>query len=266
MRLAVGVEYDGSGFHGWQRQRQSPTVQECLERALSRVADHSVVVHCAGRTDAGVHALCQVAHFETNASRSERSWVLGGNSELSAGISILWVRPVDDNFHARFSASRRRYQYRILNRWVRPALARNTAAWFRTPLNAELMHDAALGLLGEHDFSSFRAVGCQASSPVRTIHHVAVYRRGNEIFVDIEANGFVYHMVRNIVGVLVAIGQGKQSPGWLVDVLAARDRTIAGITAPAGGLYFMTAAYPDYPQLPIGRLVEFPAAEQEVPR
>ncbi|MFU8832516.1 MAG: tRNA pseudouridine(38-40) synthase TruA [Wenzhouxiangella sp.] len=262
MRLAVGVEYDGSGFHGWQRQRQSPTVQECLERALGRVADQSVVVHCAGRTDAGVHALCQVAHFETNANRSERSWVLGGNSELSPGISILWVRPVDDNFHARFSASRRRYQYRILNRWVRPALARNQVAWFRTPLDAEVMHHAALGLLGEHDFSSFRAVGCQASSPVRTIHHVAVFRRGNEIFVDIEANGFVYHMVRNIVGVLVAIGQGKQSPSWLAEVLAARDRTIAGITAPAGGLYFVSATYADYPQLPIEQLVEFPAAQE----
>jgi tRNA pseudouridine38-40 synthase len=264
MRLAVGVEYDGSGFHGWQRQRQSPTVQECVEQALAHVADEPVTIHCAGRTDAGVHARCQVAHFQTSAYREERSWVLGANSVLSAGISILWVRPVDDQFHARFSATRRRYQYRILNRWVRPALERDRVAWIRTPLDADLMHQAALGLLGEHDFSSFRAVGCQAKSPVRTIHHVAVARHDNEIVIDIEANGFVYHMVRNIVGVLISIGQGKQSAGWLAQVLAARDRTIAGVTAPAGGLYFMTASYPDYPQLPIGQLVEFPPAERDL--
>ncbi len=262
MRLAVGVEYDGSGFHGWQRQRQSPTVQECVEHALAHVADEPVTVHCAGRTDAGVHAHCQVAHFETSAYRDERSWVLGANSVLEPGISILWVRPVDDSFHARFSATRRRYQYRILNRWVRPALERDRVAWIRVPLDADLMHQAAQGLLGEHDFSSFRAVGCQAKSPVRTIHHVAVARQGNEIIVDIEANGFVYHMVRNIAGVLIAIGQGKRSKDWLVQVMAASDRTIAGVTAPARGLYFMTAGYPDYPQLPIGQLVEFPLAER----
>jgi tRNA pseudouridine38-40 synthase len=262
MRLAAGVEYDGSGFFGWQRQRQSPTVQACVEEALSRVANHPVTIHCAGRTDTGVHAHCQVVHFDTDAERSERAWVLGSNTRLHPGASLLWVRPVDELFHARFSATRRAYRYRILNRWVRPAIERGRVAWIRQPLDAACMHEAAQGLLGEHDFSSFRAVGCQARSPVRTIHHVAVRRGGHEVIVDIEANAFVYHMVRNIAGVLIAIGQGKQPVDWLEHVLAARDRTMAGVTAPAQGLYFMTATYPDYPSLPIGRLIDFPADDR----
>jgi tRNA pseudouridine38-40 synthase len=258
MRLAAGVEYDGAGFFGWQRQRQSPTVQECVELALSRVADEPVIVHCSGRTDTGVHARCQVIHFDTLAERSERSWVLGTNTYLAPGISLLWTRRVDDDFHARFSARRRRYQYRILNRWVRPAIARGGLAWIRKPLDAGLMEQAAKCLLGEHDFTSFRAMGCQARSPVRTIHHLSVERVDNELNIDIEANAFVYHMVRNIAGALIAIGQGDRPVSWLDEVLRARDRTLAGVTAPAQGLYFMTARYPDYPQLPIDETIGFP--------
>lgn len=261
MRLAAGVEYDGSGFFGWQRQRQSPTVQECLEEAIGRVADHPVTVHCAGRTDTGVHAFCQVIHFETRAARSERSWVLGTNTHVIPGISMLWARPVSDEFHARFSATRRHYRYRMLNRWVRPAIDRGRVAWVRRPLDADRMHRAAQALLGEHDFSSFRAVGCQAKSPVRTIHRIEVERRGHEIILEVEANAFVYHMIRNIAGTLIAIGSGDQPVSWAGKVLAARDRTVAGVTAPAAGLYFMAADYPDYPDLPAGRAVGFQGEE-----
>jgi tRNA pseudouridine38-40 synthase len=259
MRLAAGVEYDGSGFLGWQRQRQSPTVQASLEAALIRVADHPLQVHCAGRTDTGVHARCQVVHFDTTAQRCERSWVLGTNTHLPPGISVLWVRPVVDAFHARFSARRRRYRYRILNRWVRPAIDRGRVAWIRQPLDADCMHEAARHLLGEHDFSSFRAVGCQARSPVRTVHSIEVGRCGHEVFVEIEANAFVYHMVRNIAGSLIAVGCGRREPGWLAELLQRRDRTAAGVTAPAEGLYFIAPAYPDYPELPVSDSVGFPA-------
>lgn len=258
MRLAAGVEYDGSGFYGWQRQRQAPTVQECLEEALGRVADHSLQVHCAGRTDTGVHARCQVVHFETHAQRSERSWVLGANTVLRAGITVLWVRPVPEQFHARFSARRRAYRYRILNRWVRPAIERGRVAWVRRPLDAALMHAAAQCLLGEQDFSSFRAAGCQARSPVRTVYSASVARQGHEIRFEIEANAFVYHMVRNLAGALIAVGQGQKPPQWISELLAQRGRSAAAVTAPAEGLYFLAPAYPDFPELPTGIEVGFP--------
>ena len=258
MRLAAGVEYDGSGFFGWQRQRQSPTVQACLEHALSRVADHPLQVQCAGRTDTGVHAWGQVVHFDTHAVRDERAWVLGTNSYLEPGISLLWVRPVPDSFHARYSARRRSYRYRILNRWVRPAVERRRVAWVRHPLDERAMHLAAQHLLGEHDFSSFRAVGCQAKSPVRSVYSICVSRHGHEVRVDIEANAFVYHMVRNIAGTLIAVGRGQRHPDWVADLLARRDRTAAAATGPAAGLYFMAPGYPDFPELPTGHPVDFP--------
>jgi len=258
MRLAAGIEYDGSGFYGWQRQRQSPTAQACLEAALGRVANHPVTVHCAGRTDTGVHAHCQVVHFDTDAERSERSWVLGTNTHLHPGISVLWVRQADSAFHARFSATRRRYRYRMLNRWVRPAIQRGRVAWIRQPLDARLMHEAAQALLGEHDFSSFRAVGCQANTPVRRIHHLCVTRQGAEVIIDIEANAFVYHMVRNIAGTLIPVGKGERAVSWPGEVLTAADRTLAGPTAPAEGLYFVAPSYPDYPHLPVDRDIDFP--------
>ncbi|MEE4638435.1 MAG: tRNA pseudouridine(38-40) synthase TruA [Wenzhouxiangella sp.] len=259
MRLAAGVEYDGSGFFGWQRQRQSPTVQACLEDALAGVADHPLQVHCAGRTDTGVHARCQVVHFDSEADRTERAWVLGANTHLPAGISVLWVRPVPDDFHARFSARRRRYQYHILNRWVRPAIDRRRTAWVRRPLDAAAMQEAAVQLLGEHDFSSFRAAGCQARSPIRTVHATRVIRQGAALYFDIEANAFVYHMVRNIVGSLLAVGRGQQSPGWIGELLRARDRSVAGVTAPAQGLYFIGPSYPDFPELPTHEEIAFPS-------
>lgn len=262
-RLAAGVEYDGSGFFGWQRQRQSPTVQECVEQALTRVADEPVTVHCCGRTDTGVHAYCQVIHFDTSARRDERAWVLGTNTNLAPGVSLLWVREVDAQFHARFSANRRRYRYCILNRWVRPAIARDRVSWIRKPLDETRMQEAARHLLGEHDFSGFRAVGCQSKTPVRTIHHLEVIRQGNEVYIEIEANAFVYHMVRNIAGVLIAIGQGERDPAWAAEVLEARDRALGGVTAPAHGLYFMSASYPDYPELPTDSLIDFPVADPE---
>ncbi len=234
-------------------------MQACVENALSQVAAHPITVHCAGRTDTGVHARCQVIHFDTTAERSERAWVLGSNTCLHPGASLLWVKPVNADFHARFSARARRYRYRMLNRWVRPALERGRVAWIRHPLDAQVMQSGARFLLGEHDFSSFRAVGCQARSPVREITDLTVQRQGDEVIIDIKANAFVYHMVRNIAGVLIAIGQGKRPPEWAAEVLAARDRTKAGITAPSDGLTFVAAYYPDYPELPIHREPGFPA-------
>src|SRR6056297_2319357 len=182
-RIALGIEYDGGRFFGFQRQRQSPTVQEVLERAIARVADHEVTVHCAGRTDTGVHATGQVAHFESGSRRSERAWVLGCNTHLPAGCAVLWAREVDAAFHARFSARARRYRYRILNRWIRPGLDAGRVAWERRSLDAGRMHAAAQRLIGEHDFSSFRADGCQARHAVRTVRRIDVVRDGQEVVV-----------------------------------------------------------------------------------
>jgi len=257
MRLAAGVEYDGTQFYGWQRQRQSPTVQESIETALSRVANHPVVVFCAGRTDTGVHGGCQVIHFDSDAERDERDWVLGANTMLHPGATVLWVKPVPEAFHARFSAARRRYRYRILNRWVRPAIDRQHVAWVRRPLDADRMHEAAQALLGEHDFSSFRARHCQAKSPVKTVHFVAVSRHEREIWIDIEANAFVYHMVRNVTGSLIPVGEGRRPVSWIADLLGVRERSLAGITAPANGLTFMYPSYPEFPSLPVREVVGF---------
>jgi len=250
MRYALGIEYDGSGFFGWQTQRQTPTVQQSLEQALGLVADHPVSVVCAGRTDTGVHAVCQVAHFDSEAARSERSWILGANSNLPEQVSVLWVRAVESSFHARFSAFARSYRYRILNRWIRPALQARRACWHRKPLDAERMHDSAQALLGEHDFSAFRSAGCRASHPVREVQSVAVSRDTDWVNLDITANGFLYHMVRNIAGSLLQVGEGGQATGWVADLLASRDRTQAGVTAPPDGLYFLGARYPAHYGVP----------------
>lgn len=259
-RIAFGLEYDGSRFRGFQRQQQRPTVQEVLEDALATVADHPVTVHCAGRTDTGVHAACQVIHIETRAARSERAWVLGANSNLPDAVAVRWARFVDDRFHARFSARGRHYRYCILNRWIRPGLHAGRVAWERRPLDAARMHDAAQALVGEHDFSSFRALGCQAKHPVRELKRIGVVRHENELVLDVSANAFLYHMVRNIAGTLIAVGCGERAPGWVADVLAARDRKQAGVTAPPEGLCFMGVDYPDHPELPsrADRLDPFP--------
>lgn len=257
-RVVLGVEYDGSRFFGFQRQRQQPTVQQVLEAALGSVADHPVTVHCAGRTDTGVHAICQVAHFDTDVERSERAWVLGCNSHLPAGASVLWVRPAAPGFHARFSARARTYRYRILNRWTRPGLLAGRVSWERRRLDAERMNAAARVLVGEHDFSSFRAPGCQARHAVRTVRSIDVQRAGNEVIIEITANAFLYHMVRNIAGTLIEIGAGKRPKEWVGDVLDRRRRAEAGVTAPPDGLYLVAVEYPDHPELPTHEARAFP--------
>lgn len=244
MRIALGIEYDGGAFNGWQRQSHAPSVQEAVERAVSKVADHPVGVVCAGRTDTGVHATAQVVHFDTSAQRRMRSWILGANANLPPGVSVTWARSVTEDFHARFKAQARQYRYVILNRMFRPALLRDRVCWDHNPLEAEAMHAAAQALVGEHDFSAFRALACQASHPVRTVHRLEVARRGDLIYLDIEANAFLHHMVRNIAGTLIAIGRGDQPVEWAGELLAGRDRSRSGITAPAGGLYFVKVSYP----------------------
>lgn len=251
MRLALGIEYDGTGFNGWQVQEPGvPTVQAAVEKALSKVADQAVTVHCAGRTDTGVHACEQVVHCETTAERPMRSWVFGANANLPKQVSVLWAQPVAGDFHARFSATRRRYRYVIFNREVRPTFLAWRTAWEYRPLDESRMLQAAQHLVGEHDFSSYRALACQAKSPVRTIHHLDVNRQGNLVVIDVEANGFLHHMVRNIAGVLMDIGAGKREPDWAAEVLGHRDRTLGGVTAVPHGLYFVRASYPGHYGLP----------------
>lgn len=250
MRYALGIEYDGSGFYGWQRQKELVSVQASVEQALSRVANHPVTVVCAGRTDTGVHAHCQVVHFDSDADRNLRSWLRGSNSNLPTSVSILWIRPVDNSFHARFTALGRRYRYGIVNRPIRPALEARTMSWVRQPLDAERMHEAAQALLGEHDFSSFRSSGCKANHPVREIRSIAVGRQENQVWLEIAANGFLYHMVRNIAGSLISIGRGDHEVDWLEHVLKQQDRKIAGVTAAPFGLYFAGVRYPAEYQLP----------------
>lgn len=250
MRLAMGVEYDGSAFHGWQSQGDVRTVQEVLEQALSTVANHPVVVQCAGRTDAGVHGLGQVVHFDTEAERSDRNWLLGTNVNLPMDVNINWVKPVVDEFHARFTALDRRYRYVILNRSTRSAIWQKRAVWVHHHLDHESMHKAAQLLRGTHDFSSYRAVGCQAKSPVRTISDISVSREDDRIILDITANAFLHHMVRNIAGVLIAIGKDEQPIEWAQEVLEFRDRTLGGVTAPPEGLYLVHVGYPDEFGLP----------------
>jgi tRNA pseudouridine38-40 synthase len=244
MRIAMGIEYDGTAFHGWQVQEQVRTVQEELERAVGRVADHRVRTYCAGRTDAGVHALEQVIHFDTVAHRTERSWVLGTNVNLPPDVNVLWASTVSGDFHARFRATARHYRYLILSRTTRSSLMRDQAIWVHRDLDLERMRRAAGDLVGEHDFSSFRALGCQAKSPVRRIHYLGLERRGELLDLRIGANGFLHHMVRNIAGVLMAIGSGDKPVSWVKDLLEIRDRARGGVTAPPQGLYFLRADYP----------------------
>ena len=225
-------------------------MQQRLEEALATVANEAVEVVCAGRTDTGVHASGQVAHFDTRSERSRRGWLLGANSCLPDDISVTWVQPVDDSFHARFTATARSYRYRILNRLQRSALYRQRAWWVYQPLDADAMHEASRHLLGRHDFSAFRAAGCQASTAIREITRVSVDREGDWITLEITANAFLQHMVRNIAGTLAAIGLGEQEPGWASEVLHRRDRTAAGIAAPAHGLTLVSVDYPPSYNIP----------------
>ncbi len=249
-RLAAMVEYDGTRFHGWQRQAGSATVQGVVEQALSFVADHPVAVTCAGRTDAGVHATAQVIHFDTPALRSEHGWLRGSNTRLPDGVAIHWIGQVSGDFHARFGARRRRYRYILLAQPVAPALLHARVAWIHRPLHVPAMADAAACLLGRHDFSAFRAAACQSKNPVKTLYRLCVRQHGDFTCLDLEADGFLHHMVRNIAGVLMRIGHGEAPVSWCAEVLASGDRRLGGVTAPPGGLYLTGVDYDDVHGLP----------------
>jgi tRNA pseudouridine38-40 synthase len=253
VRIAVGIEYDGSAYAGWQAQASVATLQQLLERALGRIAAEPVSLTCAGRTDAGVHAYGQVAHFDTHAVRSIRGWVLGANSELPRDVSVSWARPVPAHFHARYCAEARTYRYLISNRLARPALLAGRAAWIHRPLDHERMHEAAQALLGEHDFSAFRAAECQAKSPVRRMERIGVERLADFLVIEATANAFLHHMMRNIAGLLIAIGRADAPVEFVREVLAGRDRTRNAATAPACGLYLLAVRYPAAFALPAPR-------------
>ena len=252
-RIVCGLEYDGSAYRGWQRQltTSTPTVQGTLEKALSFVANQPVEVVCAGRTDCGVHATSQVVHFDTDVIRSQRSWLLGANANMPADVRLQWVRQASEDFHARFSALSRSYRYVIYNHAMTSAILRSRVCWERQPLDEARMASAAQYLIGEHDFSSFRARACQANRPVRTITRLQVSRQQQFVYLDIDANAFLYHMVRNIAGALLEVGRGEREPEWINEVLAQRDRGKIGITAPAGGLYLVRVEYPAEFDLPM---------------
>lgn len=258
-RLALCIEYAGEHYKGWQTQKfdKLPTVQENVEMALSKVAAHPVSVICAGRTDSGVNGTYQIIHFDSPAKRSERAWVLGTNSNLPQDISVQWAKVVDESFHARFSALQRRYRYIIYSNPVMPAVLAKGVTWTHKALNLEAMQKAAQYLKGEHDFSSYRAVACQAKSPVRTITDIDVLQCGELIVLDVQANAFLHHMIRNIAGVLMTIGAGEAEPIWAQQVLDARDRRKGGVTAPSHGLYFVDVKYPEQYQLPASKLGPF---------
>ncbi|CAA9892766.1 pseudouridylate synthase I [Candidatus Methylobacter favarea] len=244
-RIILGVEYDGSGFSGWQWQASRRTVQQVLERALSKVADQKVSVICAGRTDAGVHAFEQIAHFDVNVERDLHSWMLGGNSNLPDDVRIIWAKEAVADFHARYSAIARFYRYIIVNRPVKSALLRKQATWCYVPLDAERMHQAGQYLIGNHDFSSFRAQGCQSKSPFRVMYFIDVYRNDEKVIIDIAANAFLHHMVRNIAGVLMDIGTGKRPVDWAQHLLEVKNRELGGATAAPDGLYLGAVYYPE---------------------
>lgn len=253
-RFAAGLEYDGTAYAGWQTQQPGvASIQQHAESAFSKVADSPVSLVCSGRTDAGVHARLQVAHFESHAIRPLRGWTLGANSNLPRDISVAWVVPVPAHFHARYSADSRTYRYVIFNRPVRSALVEKRAAHIHRRLDDERMRAATAALIGNHDFSAFRSSECQAKSPVRRLTHLTVEREGDFVFIEVTANAFLHHMVRNIAGLLIAIGQGEREPSWAAEVLASRDRTRGHVTAPAEGLYFWHVEYPEVFGLPIRR-------------
>lgn len=249
-RWAACVQYRGQAYSGWQRQAECRSVQAEVERALSSVANAAVTVACAGRTDAGVHAVGQIVSFDSSVSRPARAWLLGANSQLPGDISLNWVHPVPASFHARFSALGRRYRYLAWNSKIRSALAGPASAWIRTELDADIMNQAAQVLVGEQDFSAFRAAQCQSRTPMRCVFSLKVWRSQNFVVMDIHANAFLHHMVRNIMGSLMEIGQGRHPVQWVAELLAARDRTQAGPTAPAGGLYFLGPEYAPRFELP----------------
>ena len=250
MRIALGVEYDGSAYYGWQSQPDGRTVQDVLQLALSQIAGEVITVVAAGRTDTGVHALEQVIHFDTQAVRPLTAWVRGTNALLPTGVAVLWSHAVDDEFHARFSAQARSYRYNLFCRPVRSALQYGKVGWFHQDLNVEAMREAAQYLLGEHDFSAFRASECQAKSPVKTLTHLTIQQQGGLISLDLTANAFLHHMVRNIVGCLVYVGNGKHEAQWLKQILDGCDRSKAAPTFAPDGLYLRHISYDSKWKLP----------------
>ncbi len=250
MKYAACIEYDGTPYFGWQRLSHGPSVQAEVENSLSQVAAQPIELNCAGRTDSGVHGIGQIVHFESTAERSIKAWKMGCNRNLPDDISMRWIQPVNEDFHARFSAISRRYRYIILNQITRPAIIFNKVCWYKESLNADLMHQSAQLLLGENDFSSFRAAGCQAKHARRELQSISVTRDGQYIYIDIVANAFLHHMVRNIVGSLFEVGKAAKPVEWFTELLAVKDRNQAGITAPACGLYFVSVEYPKQFELP----------------
>ena len=249
-RYALGIEYSGSNYCGWQHEKHCLSVQEHLQQAIAFVANHPVQLVCAGRTDAGVHAVEQVVHFESDSQRDSRAWILGSNTRMPRDIRIKWIKRVDQKFHARFSAVARSYRYIIQNSSVPSAIFHDKTTWEYRPLDHEKMQQCAQVLIGEHDFSSFRATGCQAKSANRNVHSIDIIRQGDFIYLDIKANAFLYHMVRNIAGSLMVVGSGDRSIEWFAEVFAARDRSQADVTAPAAGLFLLRAFYPEVYNLP----------------
>lgn len=249
-RIALGLEYDGTAFAGWQSQYHARGVQTVVEEGLSVVADEKIEVVAAGRTDAGVHAAMQVVHFDTTAIRTERSWLLGAVSNMPKEVSVLWQREVPEGFHARYSALARRYRYVILNRVPRPALNASRVAWVREHLDEKRMHEAAQHLVGEHDFSSYRAAQCQSRTPMRKMYEISVTRHGELVILTVCANAFLHHMVRNIAGVLIAIGTGERPVDWTAQVLGYKDRKLGGVTAVPNGLYLAGIRYAPALNLP----------------
>lgn len=250
MKIALGVEYNGSEFYGWQAQANLQTVQGHLEAALGNIAAEPIKVFCAGRTDAGVHATGQVVHFETQAKRDIRAWSLGANTHLPSSIAIRWAQEMPADFHARFSALARAYRYVIYNHSLRPALLTSRVTWYYHPLNIEPMQLATRYLIGELDFSSFRSAQCESPTPMRNVQKISISRQDNFVIIDIQANAFLHHMVRNIVGTLLEIGSGWKKPEWMEEVLLAKDRRVAAETAPPQGLYLNRVVYPDHYQVP----------------
>ncbi|WP_199608961.1 tRNA pseudouridine(38-40) synthase TruA [Flocculibacter collagenilyticus] len=257
MRIALGIEYDGNAYYGWQRQREVIGVQQVVEEAISKVANHTVEIFCAGRTDAGVHATNQVVHFDTTSIRDNKAWTMGVNANLPANVAVKWATTVDEDFHARFSATARRYRYIISNTKLRPGILGAGLSHYHQTLDVEKMHQAGQLLLGENDFTSFRAVQCQSKTPFRNLIHLNVSRFSSFIIIDIKANAFLHHMVRNITGSLLEIGMGNKPINWIAEVLAAKDRNQAAATAKAAGLYLVEVDYPEeitLPYSPIGPL------------
>ena len=260
-RVAALLEYDGTDYAGWQSQEHSVSIQDAVQAAISFVAGEPVIAICAGRTDRGVHAVGQVIHFDTNAVRSPRAWVLGANTKLGPAIALQWAGEVEPAFHARHRATRRIYRYCILNRSARSALLRTRAAWIHRPLDAEAMHAAAQALIGEHDFSAFRSVECQSKTPVRRVERIEVRREGDYLWLEIEANAYLHHMVRNIVGTLLDVQRESDPAAAMARVLERGDRRLAGATAPAAGLYLWRVEYPPVYGIPApehGHLLPWP--------